>query len=418
MIRGRLARSSLWFRMAGMPLTAVHPDGGLLDATLPDLGGGAAWKDVYRARPPLALTCRACSALMSAKMSKNQVRFFAHRAEASDCPTLGESVAHRLLKLELASAIREAGWHADLEVPGNGWRADVLATSPDGCRRIAWEAQLASSTVLDLEQRTATMAADRVEVCWITDRDTPWVTHVPSARVRWQSRDATPEDAGVEVLMVVDGHATFQAEWCKDRRDCAVGDAFGERNAPCPGHGEWRVGPALPLATFVDGVLRTTIGHHISSGPVWARESRHDGGRSLWTTKPHRQADEEQLRAAQVFERWDRLRIERRVQHEANIEALLARQKSLIRPTVDWAYQETLIYPRVDNRARVPRYAMGVPVFIDQTLWAVICPVASRITPGLARWFSSATIVVADEHERRRIANVTLLHQRFRVVAG
>lgn len=259
------------------------------------------------------------------------------------------------------------------------------------------------------------MAADHVEVCWITDRDTTWVTHVPSARVRWQSRDTAPEDAGGEVLMVIDGHATFQAEWCDDRADCGVGYAFGERSAPCPGHGRWSVGPALPLATFVDGVLRTTIGHHISTGHVQGRESRHDGGPSLWTTKPHSLADEEQLRAEKVFERWDRSRVERGEQHEANIQALLARQNRLISPTVEWAYQETQTYPRVHDAIRQPRYAMGVPVFIDHTLWAVICPVAHRITTRLARWFSTATIVVADEHERRRIANFTLPDQRFRV---
>lgn len=63
-------------------------------------------------------------------------------------------MAHRLLKLQLASAIRDAGWYAELEVAGEGWRADVLATSPDGTRRMAWEAQLAQITVDELRERT------------------------------------------------------------------------------------------------------------------------------------------------------------------------------------------------------------------------------------------------------------------------
>jgi hypothetical protein len=42
-----------------------------------------------------------------------------------------------------ARGIRAAGWHAELEVAGDGWRADVHAASPDGQRRTAWEAQLA-----------------------------------------------------------------------------------------------------------------------------------------------------------------------------------------------------------------------------------------------------------------------------------
>lgn len=58
---------------------------------------------------------------------------------------------------------------------------------------------------------------------------------------------------------------------------------------------------------------------------------------------------------------------------------------------------------------------MGVPVLVGGKLHAVICPVASRITAGLAGWFSTATIVVADENERARIAKVARAGQRFRI---
>ncbi|MEK8141670.1 hypothetical protein NKH18_00825 [Streptomyces sp. M10(2022)] len=36
-----------------------------------------------------------------------------------------------MLKLEMAAAIRDAGWFAELEVPAadGSWRADVMATS-------------------------------------------------------------------------------------------------------------------------------------------------------------------------------------------------------------------------------------------------------------------------------------------------
>lgn len=100
-----------------MPLTAIHNDSGcLLDTSLPDLGSPVWWSDIHRARPPVSLICRACGAPMSAKVSQHGMRFFAHRAAVSDCPTLGESMAHRLLKLELVNAAREAGWIAELEV--------------------------------------------------------------------------------------------------------------------------------------------------------------------------------------------------------------------------------------------------------------------------------------------------------------
>jgi len=49
-----------------------------------------------------------------------------------------------------------------------------------------------------------------------------------------------------------------------------------------------------------------------------------------------------------------------------------------------------------------------VPLFAGEELWALICSVATRITPQLAGWFATATIVVADERERDRIAKHTV----------
>lgn len=120
-----------------MPLTAQHAAAGVLDATTNPLGGDATWSAIHRARPRAPLTCRECGHGLHAKLSAKGLRFFAHDAAAPDCSLAGETIAHRLLKLQLASAIRDAGWFADLEVAGEGWRADVLATSPDGSRRMA-----------------------------------------------------------------------------------------------------------------------------------------------------------------------------------------------------------------------------------------------------------------------------------------
>jgi len=36
------------------------------------------------------------------------------------------------------------------------------------------------------------------------------------------------------------------------------------------------------------------------------RKSRHDGGRSLWTTKPHFLAEAEQRRASEIYQQWAR----------------------------------------------------------------------------------------------------------------
>lgn len=48
-----------------------------------------------------------------------------------------ESYSHTRLKIDVVKAVRELGYHAELEVAGSGadggdWIADVLVTVPDG----------------------------------------------------------------------------------------------------------------------------------------------------------------------------------------------------------------------------------------------------------------------------------------------
>ena len=116
---------------------------GVLDATTDPVGSALSWATVHRARPRVTLMCRECGHGLHAKVSPKGLRFFAHDAAAPRCSLAGETIAHHLLKLQLASCVRDAGWYAELEVAGDGWRADVLSSSPDGRVRMAWEAQLA-----------------------------------------------------------------------------------------------------------------------------------------------------------------------------------------------------------------------------------------------------------------------------------
>ncbi|GAB2910041.1 competence protein CoiA family protein [Streptomyces mayteni] len=107
--------------------------------------------------------------------------FLRHANKAPHCATktAGEGLQHHLLKL--AHHARAAGWTAEYEVPAadGAWRADVLATSPDGARRLALEAQIASISIADITARTARYRADGIEVCWFTDRKT-----IPGAATR------------------------------------------------------------------------------------------------------------------------------------------------------------------------------------------------------------------------------------------
>lgn len=143
---------------------------------------------------------------MYAKTSRSGLRFFAHAPGAPNCALGLESVAHHLLKLELANAARDAGAHAELEVPGPGgaWRADVLATDPAGHWKTALEAQLAPITAVGITARTDKMRADGVTSIWFSDRPRPpWLGTVSSVRLE------RPD--GANHLAVAEGLMKFQS---------------------------------------------------------------------------------------------------------------------------------------------------------------------------------------------------------------
>lgn len=248
-----------------MGFAAVHPEAGRIDATLPDLGCGLTWGAVHKTRPRIALRCPGCEHGMHAKVSARKLRYFAHNpGRPADCAWLNESLEHHLLKLELATAIRAAGWHAQLEVgaPDGTWRADVLATSHDGTRRIAWEAQLSPITDDDIAGRTARYRAHGIEVCWVGMAPRAlWIGVVPSIRVR------DPHD---------DLHG--------DRRWSVVDGAAGFRYST----GAWRAVEDLALATFIRWVLQDKMVIHpvqrrlrrVWFGPGSGYAARH----MMWTT--------------------------------------------------------------------------------------------------------------------------------------
>ncbi|MFI9322714.1 competence protein CoiA [Kitasatospora aureofaciens] len=187
-----------------MAFTAVHDERGRLDATQEDLGCGWAWAGVHRARPRAPLSCPVCGYGVHAKVSSRGLRFFAHDTGAPACALAQESVEHHLLKLELASSVRAAGWYAELEVggPGGAWRADVMSVSRDGEHRMAWEAQLSPITPDEIALRTSRFAADGVRVCWVGIHRRPWLGTVPSVLA------APPRENGAR-WTVADGLARF-----------------------------------------------------------------------------------------------------------------------------------------------------------------------------------------------------------------
>jgi hypothetical protein len=218
---------------------------------------------VHKTRPRVALPCPECGYGVHAKVSARKLRYFAHDpGRPANCAWLNESLEHHLLKLEVATAVRAADWHAELEVraPDGLWRADVLASSHDGIRRVAWEAQLSPITSEDIQERTDRYHADGIGVCWVSPGgQAPWMGQVPSIRVR-EPREDRP-------WTVVDGAAAFNF-----------------------GHGMW-FAIDLELTTFIRWALPgQTIVHEIRPRyrRVWFGADECYRRRHLvWTTTPH-----------------------------------------------------------------------------------------------------------------------------------
>jgi len=312
-------------------------------------------------------------------------------------------MAHRLLKLQLASAIRDAGWYADLEVAGEGWRADVLATSPDGTKRMAWEAQLAKITLDELQERTSRMEASGVPVCWVTDQDRPWIRAVPAIRV---SLPVEPGKAGAGDAKIIDGPCAFRERWCPHRRHCEY-DASG----PCAGHGWWApVVPALDIGVFVAGVLAGTVRTH-QVVPGRSLTSQPAEAQVMWTTRPHVVAERAQLAARKRRREIDELEAAERERHLAAIAAKLARQQALTPPAVELVRAEARGY--VGVRDATPEWAMGVPLFVHDMPQGVISPVVSRVKGEVRERFRRLTLFVATQSELSALRRACLPEQRI-----
>jgi hypothetical protein len=139
-----------------MVFVGVHGEWGRIDVTQADLGCGQDRESIYKAKRPAPLTCYECDwrlHLVHKTHGPYDLWFLRHANNAPRCEARAadEGMAHHLLKLDLAHHARAAGWSAEYEVaaPAGSWRADVMAISPDGSRRVALEAQMASISVTE-----------------------------------------------------------------------------------------------------------------------------------------------------------------------------------------------------------------------------------------------------------------------------
>lgn len=403
-----------------MPLTAAGASGIEIDATkCPD----ELWVSFHRARPRPLASCRSCGQTMHAKVSSQGLRFFAHDRLSPGCPSAGETADHRILKSTLAEAIRGFGWTAELEAQPaagdvGGWRADVLASSNSG-RRIGFEVQLAAMTVAEGRDRTAKYAVDNVEVIWITTKDAHWLMAIPGIKLSGiGSQDAY--GSGAPVLL-----------------------ERGAAHLECPsgwiGATSWKPAGPKEFKPFLEAFLS---GCEIALEVGWLSESinygrgqrfiDHDAAIAFVSRQEMLRRDE--IRAAiEMRSRAEAERAARQLakdeEHARNRQALIQRQRRVLAQAVEAAREATAIneavwvgVPPLHWDAKRParfeqvksseKTGYGLPVWIGPAkdnlkLWAIVCPVASRVSPGLgSSWRRRGTQVWVDSvAEAERIAH-------------
>ncbi|MFI0221498.1 hypothetical protein [Streptomyces lydicus] len=111
-----------------MQFTAEHAEWGKVDITLDDLGCSRSWEEIHRVRG-VELRCPECGGQVFARLSKLGTRHLYHRTRPPSCSLANESLEHHLLKLELVTCARAAGYRAELE-----WWTTPSYVAADGKR--------------------------------------------------------------------------------------------------------------------------------------------------------------------------------------------------------------------------------------------------------------------------------------------
>ncbi|MFF6772000.1 competence protein CoiA family protein [Streptomyces sp. NPDC012637] len=391
-----------------MQLTADHAEWGRLDVTLDDLGCGRSWEAIHRVRG-VELTCPECGGQVRPRLSKLETRHFYHRAKPPTCSLANESLEHHLLKLELVTSARAAGFQAELEVaaPTGEWRADVMVFNPDGSRLMALEAQLSPITAQDIAARTRLYERDGVRVCWFGFRPRPWVGTVPTLLVQ------APEERGQE-WRVTAGLARLSPQLVSwSPTGAALSDAVS-----------WmltgRIVPHEPLS----GAKRVTDeGNWYDWAEGWTR-SWNDRWRSWWTTPAYAALDADSARKEAQARRLQQAQQEA----EARQRVIREKQKATKKAAKDRAYAAFWSRTGLDQQrwkyfraiaelyfgrnlvfgAPDPRYGDGRPVFErtgpdgrQWTLAGVACPDPRR----LRAWAEELPLLVCSHHEVDTLAD-------------
>lgn len=151
--------------------------------------------DAIRSRRSERPCCRFCGRqVIIARWPGDRSRHYFRHApgDLTECLALGggepESPEHEELKLSIAMAAKKRGHSVDVEVPGDGCRADVVATTKDG-RRVPFEAQLASlSEPAAVERNRRYESSFGSRATWVHTGRQPWDRAIPSLQVDHHTR--------------------------------------------------------------------------------------------------------------------------------------------------------------------------------------------------------------------------------------
>jgi len=342
---------------------------------------------------------------MHAKISSRGLRFFAHDRSGPTCPSNGETPEHRYLKTRLAEAIRQAGWRAEIEAePGprdvGGWRADVLAINPQSSCRIAFEIQLASMSIFDGQERTTKYDRDAITAVWVTTRNPPWLWGLSGFK-----------------LTEAHGEEVNHSRPLGASRGLAVLD-----------HGRWEPSQSLALDGVVSEVLAGQLVPYaisnLSEDLPYGQKSRSLFHRNAIALVPISDAEQDRRR---IEDDARRAADDRR--HRQAIKDLYERQGRVLSaahtdavgvigfneniwigvPPKPLMHSADLMSTKAAGNEKTAQGAV-LWLGLDRSnlrLFAVACPVASRITPGLAaNWRQrNVRVYVADPREALRIAS-------------
>jgi hypothetical protein len=151
-----------------MPLRALIDGRDLVAPLLDETEWDDLRAEVKAKRVALSFPC--CDAAACPRVSKPGTRHFFHR-RANGCSSAGETFQHLWAKAEIVRACADAGWAAQTEVAGDGWRADVLASR--GNAKVAFEVQWSPQDEETCRFRQQRYGAVGIRGCWLYRGETP-----------------------------------------------------------------------------------------------------------------------------------------------------------------------------------------------------------------------------------------------------